>query len=123
MTTIDRQALEAQLHAVLEQLMTLPRHPRGYQGAITPLDLVLVPRFQGADGRTYIAEPAELEPDQGETPVADIFLRDYSIVGTRRGTSLVDVLTQLAPVIAPGAVPAGGKVNVVDLLVGLFRKR
>lgn len=115
--TIDRDVLERQLRAVLEQLARLPRHPRGFQGPVVAEDMILVAKFRDpATGKLYIADPAEVEPGGGETPQSDLFLRDYATIGTKRGTSLVDIVLRIVPGIPGG----GGVANIVDLFKGLF---
>lgn len=88
---------------LLELMMGKPRFKRGYQGRVTPIDLQFVGRFQGENKMTYVSDVEELIPGEGETPESDLFLRDFEILGTRRGTSLVDVLLHVAPLVAPGS--------------------
>ena len=117
MDQLNREALEAQLQAALDEISKLPRHPRGFQGPVEPLDLIFVARFRDpTTGRTYVAEPAELEPGKGETPQPDLFLRDYATVGQHRGTPLVDLLEKFVPIVV------GGKgrrlTDIINILIG-----
>lgn len=115
--------IKAKLREMGEYMLdpeNVPRHPRGYQGSVTFDEVILVVRCKDAQGRYYICDPVELQPGQGETPQADVFLRDYAVVGTKRGTSLIDVVFRLLPVIGGGGSggSGGGWLDVLGTLFG-----
>lgn len=117
LTEENRDKIEVALQALLDGMLKLPRHPRGFQGKVEAVDLIVVGRFRDpVTGKIYVEDPVEVQPGQGETPQADLFLRDYALVGTRRGTPLLDVLLKVAPIVT-GAKPGG----LLDLLE-LFRR-
>lgn len=102
---------------LLQLMLAKPRHPRSYKGAATPVRLILTGEFQCADGLTRVSDADELVEGEGETPQSDLFLRDYDVVGTRRGASFGDILLKLVPIVAPGSS------GWVDVLGGVFGKK
>lgn len=120
----EAEGIKAKFKELGEYLLdpaNVPRHPRGYQGPLEYVETKFVVLARDPrTGRVYAIDPTELEPGQGETPQSDVFARDYATVGTRRGTSLVDILLKLAPVVGG---PAAGPGGLVDLLGGLFGKK
>lgn len=102
----------------------VPRHPRGFKGRLEYVDVIMVVQARDpSTGKIYIVDPVELQPDQGETKEPDVFARDYATVGTRRGTSLIDVVFKLVPILtgAGGGAAAGG--GWMDVLGSLFGKK
>lgn len=122
MNASEIEAFRAQYEALerklLELMLAKPRHPRSYKGAATPRRLILTGEFDCADGRTRVSDADELTEGEGETPESDLFLRDYDIVGQRRGGSFGDVLLKLVPIIAPGS---SGWVDVLGTVFGKKR--
>lgn len=98
LTNEDRLAIRVHLLRLLEDVAAAPRlKGRGYQGRITPDDVIVLAKFRGEDGLPYVADPGELSDGH-----PDLFLREYVTVGSRHsGTSLLDVVLSVAPLVTP----------------------
>lgn len=122
---MNAEQIKSELKELGEYMLNpanVPRHPRGFKGPLEYVDVAIVVRARDpATGRMYVIDPVELEPGEGETPEPDVFARDYATVGTRRGTSLVDILARIVPVITGGGGIGGG--SIIDIIGGLFGRR
>lgn len=105
------------LAAMAEMIAGAERHDQGYQGAVKPKRLEVVPIFEDDNGNEWAAEPAELNDEDGDGKKV-LFLREYVRVGKKRSNpDLGSLLLRLVPVlVAPGRGP--NPAQLLDLLLG-----
>lgn len=122
---MDANLLESQLNELGAEIAAVPRHPTlGFRGQATYQKMIVVAVFQGADGKLYVADPAELIDGH-----PDLALREWITVrgdaaggretvkpGGGGGLSVGNLIKALT-----GGLP-GGTAGWLDILKGLFGK-
>lgn len=100
MAELDTEVLQEQLEAVAKKILSLKRKPdRGYQGALTFEDAIVVVKCRDGMGTAWYIDPDEIADGD-----PDVFAREYVRIGReRKGVSVLQLLERFLPLVSPQA--------------------